>query len=420
MEKIIKVVGIQLNTLVEARPAKIVAGLDPNITNNFLQLLALSAKHMPQSSNAVGMALAQLGGGDANNGQTALAQQNESKNDSREKERSIPEDKNISSPPRNKGNAASDDSARQKSPAAPEIIPYMEPKKESMLEKMNRAVTSESKGGEDVDSGAEVKRSARPSTAGRRPPKVKDNVSTAPEVAPAIVTTEAKAAGILIEGQDDDDIPDESNIRLADDFNRADSKDIPSGNPADAGQSKLVKDILSRQVEQSAQSDSKGGDNKDTQAVPNSGGIRLMRNKQLGGKGGEARPNNLNNSNHSQTTGAAGTNTTNEADMERLRSSIQSLVQQTGPLGTCMDFIQEDLDTMTSELRKWEDEGKKYEFVHADECKKSREILRPMELELTDLKDQINEKVLRIASLKGVILRNEERLYEVYKTSAIL
>ena len=85
-----------------------------------------------------------------------------------------------------------------------------------------------------------------------------------------------------------------------------------------------------------------------------------------------------------------------------------------------MDFIQEDLDTMTSELRKWEDEGKKYEFLYADECKKSRDILRPLELELTDLKDQINEKVLRIASLKGVILRNEERLYEVYKTSAIL
>ena len=33
LEKIIKVVGVQLNTLVEARPAKIVAGLDVQVSN---------------------------------------------------------------------------------------------------------------------------------------------------------------------------------------------------------------------------------------------------------------------------------------------------------------------------------------------------------------------------------------------------
>jgi TRAF3-interacting protein 1 len=32
LEKVIKVVGIQLNTLVEARPAKIVAGLDAQVS----------------------------------------------------------------------------------------------------------------------------------------------------------------------------------------------------------------------------------------------------------------------------------------------------------------------------------------------------------------------------------------------------
>ena len=72
-----------------------------------------------------------------------------------------------------------------------------------------------------------MKRSARPSTAGRRPPRVKDNVVTAPESAvPVPVITEVKATGILIEGQDDDDdIPDESdNVRLADD--QADGKDM--------------------------------------------------------------------------------------------------------------------------------------------------------------------------------------------------
>ena len=47
-------------------------------------------------------------------------------------------------------------------------------------------------------------------------------------------------------------------------------------------------------------------------------------------------------------------------------------------------------------------------------------MLRPLELELQDLSDQVHEKILHISTLKGVILRNEERLYDVYKTGAIL
>lgn len=42
-----------------------------------------------------------------------------------------------------------------------------------------------------------------------------------------------------------------------------------------------------------------------------------------------------------------------------MRSAIQSLVQQTGPLGTCMDFIQEDISLMNAELHKWEEECRK-------------------------------------------------------------
>lgn len=67
LEKIIKVVGVQLNTLVEARPVKIVAGLDPQSTNTFLQLLAVAAKHVPDSTNAVRTTLEQFTEGGASN-----------------------------------------------------------------------------------------------------------------------------------------------------------------------------------------------------------------------------------------------------------------------------------------------------------------------------------------------------------------
>jgi TRAF3-interacting protein 1 len=61
LEKILKVVGVQLNTMVEAKPAKIVAGLEAQDTNRFLQLLALAARMMPEASNAVRVVHEQLG-----------------------------------------------------------------------------------------------------------------------------------------------------------------------------------------------------------------------------------------------------------------------------------------------------------------------------------------------------------------------
>ncbi len=61
LEKVIKVVGVHLNTLVEAKPSRIVAGMDAQNTNNFLQLLAVAAKHMPDSTNAVRTVLEEFG-----------------------------------------------------------------------------------------------------------------------------------------------------------------------------------------------------------------------------------------------------------------------------------------------------------------------------------------------------------------------
>jgi hypothetical protein len=47
-----------------------------------------------------------------------------------------------------------------------------------------------------------MRRSARPSTAGRRPPKVKETAVKAPDpVAPAVI--DHRTAGILIDGQDE-------------------------------------------------------------------------------------------------------------------------------------------------------------------------------------------------------------------------
>ena len=55
LEKVKNLVGAALNTMVEARPAKIVAGMEPENTNRLLQLLAVAATHCPDSTKAVAM-----------------------------------------------------------------------------------------------------------------------------------------------------------------------------------------------------------------------------------------------------------------------------------------------------------------------------------------------------------------------------
>lgn len=98
----------------------------------------------------------------------------------------------------------------------------------------------------NMDDGADSKRSARPTTARRRPPKVKDGATElqSKDTMPA----PKKTTGIILDGandDDDDEIADET--RLADDF-KADAKNEDSN----ANQSKLVQDIKARQLEQEA------------------------------------------------------------------------------------------------------------------------------------------------------------------------
>ncbi len=47
-------------------------------------------------------------------------------------------------------------------------------------------------------------------------------------------------------------------------------------------------------------------------------------------------------------------------EIERLRSSIQTVCRSTLPLGKIMDYIQEDMDAMQAELHTWRRENKEH------------------------------------------------------------
>ena len=367
LEKIIRLVGVQLNTIVEARPAKIVAGLDANLTNSFLQLLAVCAKSNPDSSGSVGTVLDQMG---VEGGEIPAP-------------RSGAEDKPQAAEPKFQQDDRQEIGASSKK-----------------IEGERREIGSSSaKSTADEGEDGEAKRTGRPTTARRRPPKVKDGAKEVDKQG----TPTKKAEGIMTDGADDDDedeIADESDNRLADDV--ADNK---TGSQADP-ESKLVRDILGRQAEQEAARNPNTG--KSAQETPTDdaaakgmgGGIRLGRLRKTG----------------MEKKGSSGDlPQLGEGDMERLRASIQTLVQHTGPLGGCLDYLQEDVGLMNIELRKWEEECRKFEARVQTEKSKTVEVLHPLESDLAEIEAQIAERVASISAAKSNISRNEDRLLQLLK-----
>ena len=256
----------------------------------------------------------------------------------------------------------------------------------------------DSKGDGDVD-----KKSMRPTTARRRPPKIKDPTKevTAKEVAPSGKKTE----GIMIDGQNDDDEDEiiEDDDRLAD---TKEDSDIDRNNP----QSKLVQDIMSRQAEQEAAAkvnSNRGNDMSDDKEEKSentkTGGVRLNRLRKTG---------------FDKKGSSSGKGVSSGSDIERLRKAVQVLVQHTGPLGTCMDYIQEDVSIMTTELHRWEEDCRKYEIEVEAQKKKTEEILNPLQRELDDVELQIQEQQLKVSVTKATIAKNESRIQQILRLTA--
>mmetsp|Transcript_6078 Transcript_6078/g.10124 ORF Transcript_6078/g.10124 Transcript_6078/m.10124 type:complete len:763 (+) Transcript_6078:105-2393(+) len=421
LEKIIKVVGLQLNTLVAANPAKIVAGREPQDTNNFLQLLAVAAKNIPDSSNAVRTVLEQMGLPLPGGGEAPASAMMDNNN-------------NAESKPTSQEGSNFDNRFNAAPMSAMDPVPVQQQQQQQPArEVMMTADEKPSEGGDDAGD----KRSTRPTTARRRPPKVKDGAKElqGQEIAPAAKKTE----GIIIDGQaddddDDDDIVDET--RLAEDMmHGAEAKGGPGADAA-AGdpQSKLVKDIMSRQLEQEAVGRNRVEPEEETKDSPVDGGggagagsnsssagpaggsgIRLGRLRKTGtDKKGGAGSSGGGGAGGDGPGGGGG----HETNLEKMRASIQLLVQHTGPLGTCMDYVQEDISLMTAELHKWEEECRRYEAEYEESKRKTKESLHPLKLELAEVDDQIFELIAKVSSAKAECARNDEKIQQILKLSS--
>ncbi|XP_049584794.1 TRAF3-interacting protein 1-like isoform X2 [Syngnathus scovelli] len=97
-------------------------------------------------------------------------------------------------------------------------------------------------------------------------------------------------------------------------------------------------------------------------------------------------------------------------EVERLRASIQSVCQSALPLGKIMDYVQEDIDAMQAELQSWRKENKEHAQALLQENKVTEQAVEPLKAELGELDQQMKDYQDKICAVRSNILTNEENI----------
>nr|XP_046260331.1 TRAF3-interacting protein 1 isoform X2 [Scatophagus argus] len=100
-------------------------------------------------------------------------------------------------------------------------------------------------------------------------------------------------------------------------------------------------------------------------------------------------------------------------EIDRLRSSIQTVCRSTLPLGKIMDYIQEDMDAMQAELNTWRRENKEHAQALQQEQRATDRAVEPLKVELAELEQLIKDQQDKICAVRANILKNEEKLQKM-------
>ncbi|XP_073330282.1 TRAF3-interacting protein 1 isoform X2 [Pagrus major] len=100
-------------------------------------------------------------------------------------------------------------------------------------------------------------------------------------------------------------------------------------------------------------------------------------------------------------------------EIERLRSSIQTVCRSTLPLGKIMDYIQEDMDAMQAELNTWRRENKEHAQALLQEQRATDKAVEPLKVELAELEQLIKDQQDKICAVRSNILKNEEKIQKM-------
>ncbi|MFT7796662.1 TRAF3-interacting protein 1-like isoform X3 [Arapaima gigas] len=86
-------------------------------------------------------------------------------------------------------------------------------------------------------------------------------------------------------------------------------------------------------------------------------------------------------------------------EMERLRTSVQTVCRSALPLGKIIDYIQEDVDSMQAELQAWRHENREHAQSLLEEQRITDNAVEPLKAELAQLEQLIQEQQDKICAI---------------------
>jgi len=353
LAKIIKCVEIALNTQINIRAGKVVAGMEPENTNAFLQLLFQAATTCSEEQSRVAV-------------EEVLASA------------PPPAAPQETAPPPPLPMAAIELPPAQPDPAAAAPAPEAAPDKEPM--QMMSAPMKKPE--EEAPAADEPKGRVRPKSARRAPPKLTSNEVKVEK------GKESAGAGVIMEtdAQDEDEM-----IVMVD--HQMDGPGDQTGalmDPKGEGHGKLVRNLLDAKAEM----EQPGEEEQALQPVEGEaeGGIIL-------GKKG------------AKTGNAVKLPSKNE--INTLRSTIQTLCQASNPLGRCLEYVQEDLESMGKELETWRQLRRRRAGELAEEEAATGSALVALQAEHARMDELIKEKQAHIRHAKASIIRNDAHIEQL-------
>ena len=381
LNKLVTCVAHALGEPMTVRPGKIVAGLEAEQTNHFLQQLARAAR----AGGAAGEeAVRRTLAGEAPGGAKPQEQQPE--------QRQAPPPEQTQPRQREQPRQSQQQQQQQQQAAPPQQAPPRlddDPRRE-------------------IEAPKQRKEPQRPSSARKAPPKVRSTEVAARKVAgaapvpvpraqvdapPAAEPAAAPAVAVIGEGEGDDD--DDTEVVVA-----TDNAEGPTANVEGAG--KLVRDIMAAKEEMT---DAAGGAAPEAEADMGPGIVIKSRRKSKAANV-PVRSNERSNRKEAVPGGAA----RKMQDVGAIKEAVQGLVQSTTPLGKVIDYLQEDLANMSKEMQFWVNEEKAYAGRVDEERRATEDIASGFEGQQRELDDEVAAMEAKIAAARAEMMHNDQRI----------
>lgn len=105
-----------------------------------------------------------------------------------------------------------------------------------------------------------------------------------------------------------------------------------------------------------------------------------------------------------------------QKEVDKLRGSIQTLTRSANPLGKIMDYVQEDLDSMQKELERWKKENKQHQMDLKRERGVTDKAIEPLKAQLAEVDQAIKDQLDLIAATKANISKNDQKIEKLLQS----